>query len=119
MGINVISYGSTLQMTLSTLLQVIFKKSQIPCPLPIMEHGVENWTATNHTVPMHLVMLPNESFSSGVNFMMDNTAGHMPGLEEPRDTSPRSGVEYEAHSDSSDLCQPKYFVFNSRVREIL
>ncbi|KFP22225.1 sodium-coupled neutral amino acid transporter 4 [Egretta garzetta] len=94
---------------------VIFKKFQIPCPLPIMDHGVENWTATNNTVPMHLVMLPNESLSSGVNFMMDNTVGHLPGLEEPKDTSPKSGVEYEAHSDSSDMCQPKYFVFNSRT----
>uniref|UniRef100_A0A8C0HJB5 Solute carrier family 38 member 4 n=1 Tax=Buteo japonicus TaxID=224669 RepID=A0A8C0HJB5_9AVES len=98
---------------------VIFKKFQVPCPLPVMDHGVENWTATNNTVPMHLVMLPNESLGSGVNFMMDNTAGHLPGLEDPRDTSPKSGVEYEAHSDSSDMCQPKYFVFNSRVREIL
>ncbi|NXE78535.1 S38A4 protein, partial [Cochlearius cochlearius] len=94
---------------------VIFKKFQIPCPLPVMDHGVENWTATNNTVPMHLVMLPNESFRSGVNFMMDNTVGHLPGLEEPKDTSPKSGVEYEAHSDSSDMCQPKYFVFNSRT----
>ncbi|KGL89863.1 Sodium-coupled neutral amino acid transporter 4 [Charadrius vociferus] len=94
---------------------VIFKKSQISCPLPIMDHGVENWTTTNNTVPMHLFMLPNESLGSGVNFMMDNTAGHLPGLEEPKDTSPKSGVEYEAHSDSSDMCQPKYFVFNSRT----
>ncbi|XP_046763180.1 sodium-coupled neutral amino acid transporter 4 isoform X3 [Gallus gallus] len=95
---------------------VIFKKFQIPCPLPIMDHGVGNWTATNITLPMHLVMLPNESLSSGVNFMMDNTVGHVPGLEEPRDTFLKSGVEYEAHSDSSDTCQPKYFVFNSRIR---
>ncbi|XP_074425145.1 sodium-coupled neutral amino acid transporter 4 [Larus michahellis] len=94
---------------------VIFKKSQIPCPLPIMDHGAENWTAVNNTVPMHLVMLPNESLGSGVNFMMDNTVGHLPGFEEPKDTSPKSGVEYEAHSDSSDACQPKYFVFNSRT----
>lgn len=64
-------------------------------------------------------MLPNESLSSGVNFMMDNTAGHFPSLEEPKDTSPKSSVEYEAHSDNSDKCQPKYFVFNSRVRETL
>ncbi|XP_031445478.1 sodium-coupled neutral amino acid transporter 4 [Phasianus colchicus] len=94
---------------------VIFKKFQVPCPLPIMDHGVGNWTATNITLPMHLVMLPNESLSSGVNFMMDNTVGHVTGLEEPRDTFLKSGVEYEAHSDSSDTCQPKYFVFNSRT----
>ncbi|NWV99785.1 S38A4 protein, partial [Machaerirhynchus nigripectus] len=94
---------------------VIFKKSQIPCPLPIMDHGVENWTTTNSTVPMHLGGLSNESLGSGVNFMMDNTAGHFPSLEEPKDASPKSFVEYEAHSDNSDKCQPKYFVFNSRT----
>ncbi|NWU91944.1 S38A4 protein, partial [Upupa epops] len=94
---------------------VIFKKSQIPCPLPVMDHMVENWTTANNTVPMHLVMLSNGSLGSGVNFMMDNTIGHMPGLEEPKDASPKSGVEYEAHSDINDLCQPKYFVFNSRT----
>ncbi|XP_025906079.1 sodium-coupled neutral amino acid transporter 4 [Nothoprocta perdicaria] len=94
---------------------VIYKKFQIPCPLPVMEHGAGNWTAINNTVPMHLVMLPNDSLNSEVNFMMDNTVGHMPGLEEPRDTFPKSGVEFEAHSDSNDMCQPKYFVFNSRT----
>ncbi|XP_042728257.1 sodium-coupled neutral amino acid transporter 4 [Lagopus leucura] len=94
---------------------VILKKFQVPCPLPIMDHGAGNWTATNITLPMHLVTLSNESLSSGVNFMMDNTVGHVPGLEEPRDTFLKSGVEYEAHSDSSDTCQPKYFVFNSRT----
>ncbi|NWW06790.1 S38A4 protein, partial [Oreocharis arfaki] len=94
---------------------VIFKKSQIPCPIPVMDRGVENWTTTNSTVPMHLVTLPNESLGSGVIFMMDNTAGHFPSLEEPKDASPKSSVEYKAHSDNSDKCQPKYFVFNSRT----
>ncbi|KAM8820651.1 S38A4 protein, partial [Eudromia elegans] len=94
---------------------VIYKKFQVPCPLPVMEQGAGNWTTINSTVPMHLVMLPNESLNSGVNFMMDNTAGQMPGLEESRDTFPKSGVEFEAHSDSSDMCRPKYFVFNSRT----
>ncbi|OXB61736.1 hypothetical protein ASZ78_016922 [Callipepla squamata] len=94
---------------------VIFKKFQIPCPLPVMDQGVGNWTATNITLPVHLVMLPNESLSSGVNFMMDNTAGHTPDIEETRNTFLKSSVEYEAHSDISGTCQPKYFVFNSRT----
>uniref|UniRef100_A0A8B9Q0E2 Solute carrier family 38 member 4 n=1 Tax=Apteryx owenii TaxID=8824 RepID=A0A8B9Q0E2_APTOW len=51
---------------------VIYNKFQIPCPLPVMEHGAGNWTSINNT--------------------------HMP-----------------AHSDSNDMCQPKYFVFNSRT----
>ncbi|NXA67359.1 S38A4 protein, partial [Mohoua ochrocephala] len=93
---------------------VIFKKSQIPCPLPIMD-GVGNWTTTSSAMPTHLALLSNESLGSDVNFMMDNTAEPFPSLEEPKDTSLKSGVEYEAHGDSSDKCQPKYFVFNSRT----
>ncbi|EMP31916.1 Sodium-coupled neutral amino acid transporter 4 [Chelonia mydas] len=94
---------------------VIYKKSQIPCPLPVLENSVGNWTYNNNSVPMHLVMLPNESVNSKVNFMMDNTPGHTTGFEEAKDTLHTSGVEYEAHSDSDDMCQPKYFVFNSQT----
>lgn len=66
---------------------------------------------------MHMVMLPNNSENSGVNFMMDYTHQNPAGLDENQAKGPLhgSGVEYEAHSD--DKCQPKYFVFNSRVSE--
>nr|XP_006126535.1 sodium-coupled neutral amino acid transporter 4 isoform X2 [Pelodiscus sinensis] len=97
------------------LTVVIYKKSQIPCPLPILDNSVGNWTYINNSVPMHLVMLPNESVNSRVNFMMDNTLGHTTGFEEAKDTLHTSGVEYEAHSDSDDKCRPKYFVFNSQT----
>lgn len=64
---------------------------------------------------MHMVMLPNNSESSGVNFMMDYTHQSPAGLDDnlAKDSLHGSGVEYEVHSD--DKCQPKYFVFNSRV----
>lgn len=62
-------------------------------------------------------MLPNNSESSGVNFMMDYTHQNPAGLDEnqAKGSLHGSGVEYEAHSD--DKCQPKYFVFNSRVSD--
>lgn len=95
---------------------MIYKKFQIPCPLPVLDHNVGNLTL-NNTLPVHLVMLPNNSESSGVNFMMDYTHQNPAGLDENQAKSSLhgSGVEYEAHSD--DKCQPKYFVFNSRVSE--
>lgn len=64
-----------------------------------------------------MVMLPNNSEISGVNFMMDYTHQNPTGLDEhqAKGSLHGSGVEYEAHSD--DKCQPKYFVFNSRVSE--
>uniref|UniRef100_A0A8C0GF42 Solute carrier family 38 member 4 n=1 Tax=Chelonoidis abingdonii TaxID=106734 RepID=A0A8C0GF42_CHEAB len=106
--------GFSLTCMVFFLTVVIYKKSQISCPLPVLENSVGNWTY-NNSVPMHLVMLPNESVNSRVNFMMDNTAGHTTGFEEAKDSLRTSGVEYEAHSDSDDTCQPKYFVFNSQT----
>ena len=95
---------------------MIYKKFQIPCPLPVLDHNVGNLTF-NNTVPMHVMMLPNSSESSGVNFMMDYTHQNPAGLDDnqAKGSIHGSGVEYEAHSD--DKCQPKYFVFNSRVSE--
>lgn len=92
---------------------VIYKKFQIPCPLPILDHPVGNLTF-NSTLPMHMAMFPNNSESSGVNFMMDYTHQNPTGLDDHQAESSLhgSGVEYEAHGDK---CQPKYFVFNSRT----
>lgn len=71
----------------------------------------------NNTLPMHLIMLPNNSESTDVNFMMDYTHRSPAGLDEnkAKGSLQSSGIEYEAHSD--DKCEPKYFVFNSRVSE--
>lgn len=95
---------------------MIYKKFQIPCPLPILDHNAGNLTF-NNTLPMHMVMLPNNSERSDMNFMMDYTHQNPSGLDEnqAKGSLHGSGVEYEAHSD--DKCQPKYFVFNSRVSE--
>ncbi|XP_073939326.1 sodium-coupled neutral amino acid transporter 4 isoform X2 [Castor canadensis] len=93
---------------------VIYKKFQIPCPLPVLDHNVGNLTF-NNTLPMHLIMLPNNSESTDVNFMMDYTHRSPAGLDEnkAKGSLQGSGIEYEAHSD--DKCEPKYFVFNSRT----
>lgn len=93
---------------------VIYKKFQIPCPLPVLDHNNGNLTV-NNTLPMHMIMLPNNSESTGVNFMVDYTHHNPEGLDEKQAASPlqSSGVEFEAHS--GDKCQPKYFVFNSRT----
>ncbi|KAM8803116.1 sodium-coupled neutral amino acid transporter 4 isoform 1-T5 [Rhynchonycteris naso] len=93
---------------------VIYKKFQIPCPLPVLDHNAGNLTF-NNTIPMHMVMLPNNSESSGVNFMMDYAHQNPAGIDDDqaKGSLHGGGVEYEAHSD--DKCQPKYFVFNSRT----
>lgn len=99
------------------LFQVIYKKSQIPCPLPVLDNSVGNWSSNSTTVPLHIVMLPNNSANSELNFMMDSTyKQYSSSFEETKDKLHQSGVEYEAHGEDNDKCQPKYFVFNSRVQ---
>ncbi|XP_036312155.1 sodium-coupled neutral amino acid transporter 4 [Pipistrellus kuhlii] len=93
---------------------VIYKKFQIPCPLPNLDHNAGNLTF-NNTLPMHMVMLPNNSESTEMYYLMDYTDQNPARLNDnqAKDSLHGSGVEYEAQSD--DKCQPKYFVFNSRT----
>ncbi|XP_034984182.2 sodium-coupled neutral amino acid transporter 4 [Zootoca vivipara] len=94
---------------------VIYKKSQIPCPLPVLGNGAGNWSYNSTTAPLHVVMLPNDSANSEVNFMLDSTYKQYSGFEEAKDKMHQSGVEYEAHGEEDEKCTPKYFVFNSRT----
>ncbi|XP_053318227.1 sodium-coupled neutral amino acid transporter 4 [Spea bombifrons] len=89
---------------------VIYKKTQIPCPLPLLDHNIGNSTS-NSTYHLYPYVIQNNTHSSEMNFMMDYTQAA--GLNEHKDRNPNSGVEYEAHTD--DKCQPKYFVFNSQT----
>ncbi|XP_062990037.1 sodium-coupled neutral amino acid transporter 4 [Elgaria multicarinata webbii] len=108
--------GFSLTCMVFFLSVVIYKKSQIPCPLPNLDNDVGNWSYNGTTVPLHVVMLPNDSANSGLNFMMDSThKQYSSGFEETKDKLHQSGVEYEAHGEDDDKCQPKYFVFNSRT----
>ncbi|XP_074050991.1 sodium-coupled neutral amino acid transporter 4 [Macrotis lagotis] len=93
---------------------VIYKKFQIPCPLPVLDHNVGNMTY-NNTFLMHLKMLPNKSQTTEVNFMMDYTNGNIADLYEKqiKDALHRKDVDYEVQN--MDRCQPKYFAFNSRT----
>ncbi|CAI5785502.1 Uncharacterized protein PODLI_1B036092 [Podarcis lilfordi] len=94
---------------------VIYKKSQIPCPLPVLGSGAGNWSYNSTTAPLHVVMLPNDSANSEVNFMLDSTYKQYSSFEEAKDKMHQSGVEYEAHGEDDEKCTPKYFVFNSRT----
>ncbi|KAM4749513.1 sodium-coupled neutral amino acid transporter 4 [Rhinophrynus dorsalis] len=91
---------------------VIYKKTQMPCPLPLLDHSYGNLTS-NNTDHLQPLMIQNESVGSGVNFMVDFTQGQIKGLDEHKDSKHGSGVEYEAHTE--DKCKPKYFVFNSQT----
>ncbi|XP_068132696.1 sodium-coupled neutral amino acid transporter 4 [Hyperolius riggenbachi] len=91
---------------------VIYKKTQIPCPLPLLDHHAGNLTS-NSSYHLQPLMIQNYTMDAGMNFMIDYNQGETTGLNEPKESSHSSGVEYEAHTD--DKCKPKYFVFNSQT----
>ncbi|XP_078531490.1 sodium-coupled neutral amino acid transporter 4 [Lissotriton helveticus] len=91
---------------------VIYKKTQIPCPLPLLDHGYGNVTNST-TAHMQPLMVQNHTRSSGVNFMMEYTHGQTTALDEKQARDTSGGVEFEAHTD--DACKPKLFIFNSQT----
>ncbi|KAM9311153.1 sodium-coupled neutral amino acid transporter 4 [Gastrophryne carolinensis] len=104
--------GFSLTCMLFFVSVVIYKKTQIPCPLPLLDQHSPNFTS-NTSYHLRPLMVQNYTVDSGLNFMMDYNQGKTVGLNEQKDNSHGSGVEYEAHTD--DKCQPKYFVFNSQT----
>ncbi|XP_042323176.1 sodium-coupled neutral amino acid transporter 4 isoform X1 [Sceloporus undulatus] len=107
--------GFSLMCMVFFLSVVIYKKSQIPCPLPVLGNGIGNWSSNGTTAPLHVVMLPNDSANSGLNLMLDSTHKQYSSFEETNDKLHQSAVKYEAHEEDNDMCRPKYFVFNSRT----
>ncbi|KAM6438040.1 sodium-coupled neutral amino acid transporter 4 isoform 1-T3 [Liasis olivaceus] len=108
--------GFSLTCMVFFLSVVIYKKSQIPCPLPLLDNNVGNWSYNDTTVPLHVMALPNDSANLELNLMMDSTNKQYSSVfEETKAKLHQSGVEYEAHGEDSDKCQAKYFVFNSRT----
>lgn len=90
---------------------VIYKKSEIPCPLPGYYSGnltsLEN--TTGHMRAMHPMAL-NRSTNEGVDFKMPLVNGHT----EVDSHTYTNGFSHDAH-DVDDMCKPKYFIFNSQT----
>ncbi|XP_041072304.1 sodium-coupled neutral amino acid transporter 4 isoform X1 [Carcharodon carcharias] len=96
---------------------VIYKKFQIPCPLPPLGHYSENLTAlantTGHLVTMY-PMVRNKTSDHDLNLMMPYVNGHTATQDEDDSRIHTNGVSYEAHIEA-DMCKPKYLVFNSQT----
>ncbi|XP_075867443.1 sodium-coupled neutral amino acid transporter 4 [Nelusetta ayraudi] len=90
--------GLSLSCMVFFLGVVIYKKTQVPCPLPYYQHTYN--LSLNGSDAMGLYQLPANS-------------SHM---DFPHaDVSPVVPVTLEPHADAEDMCTPKYFVFNSQT----
>ncbi|XP_067906474.1 sodium-coupled neutral amino acid transporter 4 [Heterodontus francisci] len=96
---------------------VIYKKFQIPCPLPALGHHSGNLTAlantSGHLVTMY-PMVRNKTTDYDLNLMMPYVNGHTATSDEDDSHIHTNGVIYEAHHEA-DMCKPKYLVFNSQT----
>ncbi|XP_064417643.1 sodium-coupled neutral amino acid transporter 4 isoform X1 [Latimeria chalumnae] len=101
--------GFSLSCMVFFLGAVIYKKFQIPCPLPALDHGIGNLTY-NGTLHIHNTSDPE------LNLMMDYAhGGHTASYDERQSDNVyhTNGIEYKAHDE--DMCKPKFFMFNSQT----
>uniref|UniRef100_UPI0037E91424 sodium-coupled neutral amino acid transporter 4 n=1 Tax=Semicossyphus pulcher TaxID=241346 RepID=UPI0037E91424 len=87
---------------------VIYKKTQLPCPLPFFYHH------SNHSMNGSDVtgLYPQLNSSAQMDF---SRADVSPAVHGTQDAHHSTGVHVEPHPDDEEMCTPKYFVFNSQT----
>ncbi|KAK9525487.1 hypothetical protein VZT92_016186 [Zoarces viviparus] len=91
--------GFSLCCMIFFLCVMIYKKTQLPCPLPFFYHHSAN-------LSMNASGMPDMDFSrSDVS----------PAVLGNHDAHSSAGVHVEPHPDDEEMCTPKYFVFNSQT----
>ncbi|CAJ1054239.1 sodium-coupled neutral amino acid transporter 4 [Xyrichtys novacula] len=101
--------GFSLTCMVFFLSVVIYKKTQLPCPLPFLDHHSSNLSM-------------NASDMSGLYHPLNNSAQMdfsraeiTPAVPSNSDPHHSTSVHFEPHPDDEEMCTPKYFVFNSQT----
>ncbi|XP_026219060.1 sodium-coupled neutral amino acid transporter 4 [Anabas testudineus] len=100
--------GFSLSCMVFFLAVMIYKKTQLPCPLPFFYHNA-NLSVNGSDVP-GLYALQNRS--AHMDF---SRADVSPAVLGSHDAHHSTGVHFEPHPDDEEMCTPKYFVFNSQT----
>ncbi|KAF1372566.1 hypothetical protein PFLUV_G00266820 [Perca fluviatilis] len=100
--------GFSLSCMVFFLGVVIYKKTQLPCPLPFFYHHSAN-LSMNATDIQGLYPLNN---SAHIDF---SRADVSPAVLGTHDGHHSTGVHVEPHPNDEEMCTPKYFVFNSQT----
>ncbi|XP_077957113.1 sodium-coupled neutral amino acid transporter 4 isoform X1 [Gasterosteus aculeatus] len=99
--------GFSLACMIFFLGVVIYKKTQLPCPLPLLHHHSSNLsTNASHHLSPPLNSTLHMDFSR---------ADVSPAVQGSHDAHSSTGVHMEPHPDAEEMCTPKYFVFNSQT----
>lgn len=89
---------------------MIYKKTQLPCPLPFFYQHSSNLSMNGSDMPG---LYPPQNSSAHMDFSRADVSSAVPGSH---DAHHSTGVHFEPHPDDEEMCTPKYFVFNSQVR---
>ncbi|XP_039999550.1 sodium-coupled neutral amino acid transporter 4 isoform X2 [Xiphias gladius] len=101
--------GFSLSCMVFFLGVVIYKKTQLPCPLPFFYQHLSNLSMNASDMP-GLYMLQNRS--AQMDFSRADVAPMVLGSHNSHHST---GIHFEHHPDDEDMCTPKYFVFNSQT----
>ncbi|XP_013889051.1 sodium-coupled neutral amino acid transporter 4 isoform X1 [Austrofundulus limnaeus] len=101
--------GFSLSCMVFFLAAVIYKKSQLPCPLPFF-YGHSANLSMNSSDMSGLYTLPSNTTQmdfSRADVSSTVLSGH--------NVHQTAGVHYQPHPSDEEMCTPKYFVFNSQT----
>ncbi|XP_056131835.1 sodium-coupled neutral amino acid transporter 4 [Lampris incognitus] len=101
--------GFSLSCMVFFLGVVIYKKTQLPCPLPFFFQHSSNFSANASEV------LGPYALHNATAHMDFSRADVSPAVQGSHDAHHATGVYVEPHPDDEEMCTPKYFVFNSQT----
>uniref|UniRef100_A0A3Q3WL73 Amino acid transporter transmembrane domain-containing protein n=1 Tax=Mola mola TaxID=94237 RepID=A0A3Q3WL73_MOLML len=101
--------GFSLSCMVFFLGVVIYKKTQLPCPLPFFYQHSSNLSMNASDM---VGFYPPHNSSALMDFSRANIS---PPVVASHNAHHPTGVSFEPHSDVEDMCTPKYFVFNSQT----
>ncbi|KAM3858836.1 sodium-coupled neutral amino acid transporter 4 [Diretmus argenteus] len=101
--------GFSLSCMVFFVCVLIYKKTQLPCPLPFFYEHSSNHSMNASAVP-GAYMLHN-----GTGKMDFSRADMSPAVLGSHDAHHSTGIQVEPHPDEEEMCTPKYFVFNSQT----
>ncbi|XP_068573062.1 sodium-coupled neutral amino acid transporter 4 [Cebidichthys violaceus] len=97
--------GFSLSCMVFFLCVMIYKKTQLPCPLPFFYHHSAN-------LSMNASDMPGLNHTAHMDFSRSDVS---PAVLGSHDAHYSTGVHVEPHPDDEEMCTPKYFVFNSQT----
>ncbi|XP_031721720.1 sodium-coupled neutral amino acid transporter 4 [Anarrhichthys ocellatus] len=97
--------GFSLCCMIFFLCVMIYKKTQLPCPLPFFYHHSAN-------LSMNASDMPGLNRTAHMDFSHSDVS---PVVLGSHDAHSSTGVHVAPHPDDEEMCTPKYFVFNSQT----